>query len=632
MLPVLLFFAPLAIYWLGLYGDFFLDDYAHIVHNSTIQLTELSIASLWAAANSTTSGPLGRPLALASFALNYYFTGLDPYYFKLGNLLIHAATTLGVYFLVRKIVRNLTPGPYVVPISFFAALVWAIHPLNVSTVLYAVQRMTVLAALFTVWGMVMYCHGRERLIEEKTAGWAWLIAGAIVGAMGLFAKETAVLMLGYLLVIEWLVFKFRMPSPFQQRILQCSYIVIIGLPLVWAFSTYLLASNWMLAAYNGRAFTMGERLLTESRVLWDYIYLILLPNIQSMGLYHDGYRISHGLLDPPATIITLSIHATALVAGWMLRRKLPYVTIAFAWFYIGHSAEASVLPLEIKYEHRNYLPMLGIVIAMIYGIFIASDRAKNPRRVKYVVLGAILITFSSAAVVRSAQFGDFWGFSVMEAEHYPNSSRANQQAAVAIMKLMMESRSTSPELVKQATEYIYRSVQANPNTTAPLFTGILFLPALTHQSVPAPMLHELNNRLRYALPDANLNGYFIALLRQAESGNLYLDSSAIHRLFSSATLNPRINNGLKADIIACEAGYALTIEKNVLLSLSLINKAIEIDPSRTGVYVPAVWIYQEAGLWQDAMGLLKTLKQQDIYGINSKSIEWLSQRQKKKTS
>lgn len=630
MLLVLLFFSSLAAYWPGLQGDFFLDDYAHIVHNNSIQISDLTTGSLWAATNSTSSGPLGRPLALASFALNYYFTGLAPFYFKLTNLLIHALTAMGIYFIARRITTHLAPCQHAIAISFVAALVWAIHPLNVSTVLYAVQRMTGLAALFTVWGMVLYCHGRAEQIAGRSSGWGWLIAGALTGLTGLFAKETAILMLGYLLVIEWLVFRFRMPTHVQHRMLQGLYFIAIGLPLSWAVSTHLIATGWMHAAYDGRAFTLGERLLTESRVLWDYLSLTLFPNIQSMGLYHDGYRISHGLLDPPATIATLGVHASLMVGAWMLRRKYPYFTFAVAWFYIGHSAESSVLPLEIKYEHRNYLPMLGMLLAVIHGIHTATDRLKNPRRVRYVVLAALLTTFGGASVVRSAQFGDFWGFAAMEAEHHPHSSRANQHAAVAILKLMLQTKQAPPELVGQAIEYIHRSAQANPNTTAPLFTGVLFLPSVSREPAPQPMIDELSTRLQHALPDANLNSYFNALVRQAESGEPALDAATVHRLVARVELNPRINAGLKADIIANEAVYAFSIEHDPLLAQALIDKAIATDPSRTGIYVPAVWIYQEAGLWQDAESLMDKLKILDTYGINRTSIEWLSQRQQKK--
>lgn len=627
-LLALLFFIPLAIYWPGLHGDFFLDDYPHIVHNQAIQINRLDYESLWTAANSTHSGPLGRPLALASFALNYYFTGLNPYYFKLVNLLIHALTSVGVFCLLRKITARLAPG-HALPIACITTLLWSVHPLNVSTVLYSVQRMTGLATLFMVWGMVAYGYGRERLLEHKQAGWGWILLGLAAGAVGLLAKETAVLILGYLLVIEWLVFRFSMPTAMQRHVLQGAYAAIIGLPLVWALTTHLFSPGWIDSAYANRSFTLGERLLTEGRVLWDYLYLTWLPNIQSMGLYHDGYRISRSLFEP-STLVAAAAHVLLLGAAFMLRRQWPLLLFATAWFYVGHSAESTVLPLEIKYEHRNYLPMLGMLLLMTHGIYATSTRLKNAQKIRMLVLTAIVLTFSGSAFVRISQFGDFWGFAGMEADHYPESSRANQHAAISIIKLMMETKQSTPELIAQATVYLHRSARANPHSSAPLFTAVLFLPEFTHQPPATEFVEELSIRLHHALPDANINTYFNALLRQAEEGKLQISPTQVHMLFEHAEANPHIRSSTKADMIAVRAAYAQSVEHDNAKARAIIDRALATEPSMSGIYVPAVWIYQEAGMWQDAASLLGKLKKLDSYGIESRSIAWLSQRQHRK--
>jgi len=624
-LLALLFFIPLVIYWPGLQGDFFLDDYPHIVNNQAIQIDRLTFDGLWTAANSTNSGPLGRPLALASFAVNYYFTGLDPYYFKLVSLLIHALTSIGVFYLLRGITARLAPAQ-TLPITFIATLLWSVHPLNVSTVLYSVQRMTGLASLFTVWGIVAYMHGRTCLLEHKQAGWGWIMLSLAAGAVGLYAKETSILILGYLLIIEWLVFRFAMSTVLQRHILQGSYLALIGLPLAWALTTHL-SPGWVEAAYARRAFSLTERLLTEGRVLWDYLYLTWLPNIRSMGLYHDGYQISHGLSDPPSTLIALLAHAVLIASAFALRQRWPLLLFAVAWFYVGHSAESTILPLEIKYEHRNYLPMLGMLLLMIHGIYDATARLKNTRKIRATVLTAVMLTFIGTALVRTSQFGDFWGFSGMEAEHYPESARANQHAGISLIKLMLETGKPSPELVSQASKYLKRSAHANPDSTAALFTAVLFLPELTHRPPAKEFLDDLSYRLRYALPDANINVYFSALLRQASEGKLMLPPAKVHLLFEQTQKNPRIRKDTKVDIMAIQAGYAQSIENDNAKARAIIDLALKTDPSIRGIYVPAVWIYQEAGMWQDAENLLEKLKKLDTYELESQSIAWLIQRQ-----
>lgn len=625
-----MFFIPLAIYWVGLSGDFFLDDYPHILHNASIKIQQLDWNTLWAAANSTNSGPLGRPLALVTFALNYYTTGLDPFYFKLVNVLLHLLTGIGVFYLTRRIAIRFSDHQAASSIAFVTALLWLAHPLNVSTVLYAVQRMTVLSALFTIWGMVAYCHGRDRLLERNQHGWGWILLGLITGGIGLFAKETAVLILGYLLLLEWLVFNFQMPTQAQSRSLKTAYVLIIGLPLAWALTTHLFSPGWTETAYARRSFSFSERLLTEGRVLWDYLYLIWLPNIQSMGLYHDGYQISRTLFEPPVTFVAAAAHLLLIGAAFTLRKQWPLLLFAVAWFYVGHSAESTVLPLEIKYEHRNYLPMLGMLLLMVHGIYAASTRLKNAQKIRMIVLAGIVLTFSGSAFVRASQFGDFWGFSGMEAEHHPGSSRANQNAAVSLIKLMMRTQKSTPELVGKATEYLRRSAQTNPNSSAPLFTLVFFLPEITHQPPPQEFVDELSNRLRNTVPDANINSYFSAVLRQAEDKKLLLSNDQIHALFDQAEANPHIRKDIKADIIAIRAAYVQSIEGNNLRARATIDRALSTDPLSSSIYVPAVWIYQEGGMWQDAADLLQRLKMLDTYGIQHKNIEWLSQRQNNK--
>jgi len=625
-----LFFIPFAIYWVGLSGDFFLDDHPHILHNASIKIQQLNWNTLWAAANSTNSGPLGRPLSLVTFALNYYATGLDPFYFKLVNVLLHLLTGIGVYYLARRIAVRFSSNQAAGHIAFVTALLWLAHPLNVSTVLYAVQRMTVLSALFTIWGMVAYCHGRDRLLDHKEHGWGWMLLGLVTGGIGLFAKETAVLILGYLLLLEWSVFKFQMPTLAQSRSLKTAYVLIIGLPLAWALTTHLFSPGWADRVYANRSFTLGERLLTEGRVLWDYLYLIWLPNIQSMGLYHDGYQISRNLFAPPITFVAAAAHLLLIGAAFTLRKKWPLLFFAVAWFYIGHSAESTVLPLEIKYEHRNYLPMLGMLLLLTHGIYAASTRLKNAQKIGMIVLAIIVLTFSGSAFVRASQFGDFWGFSSMEAEHHPESSRANQNAAVSLIKLMMRTHKSSPELVAQATEYLRQSTRTNQNSSAPLFTLVFFLPEITHQPPPQEFIDELSNRLRNAIPDANINSYFSAVLRQAEDKKLLLSADQIHALFDQAEANPHIRKDIKADIIAIRAAYVQSIEGNNLKARATIDRALSTDPLSSSIHVPAVWIYQEGGMWQDAADLLQRLKMLDTHGIQHKNIEWLSQRQSSK--
>lgn len=172
------------LYLPGLQGNFILDDYANIVNNSQVHLERLDGAGLAAAWDSGIASTLQRPLAMLSFAANHLFSGMNPYYFKLTNLLIHLLTTLGVYLLVRELARSASNAADERSCQLFALFVtacWALHPLNVSTVLYVVQRMTQLATLASVFALYLYCRWRRQNTSFSASA---LPATATAGSCG----------------------------------------------------------------------------------------------------------------------------------------------------------------------------------------------------------------------------------------------------------------------------------------------------------------------------------------------------------------------------------------------------------------------------------------------------------------
>ena len=77
LLLVLFLIFSFLIYLSGLSGDYVFDDIANIVENQKIAITSLDYSSLRTAYWSGDAGPLGRPISMLTFALNYYFTGFD---------------------------------------------------------------------------------------------------------------------------------------------------------------------------------------------------------------------------------------------------------------------------------------------------------------------------------------------------------------------------------------------------------------------------------------------------------------------------------------------------------------------------------------------------------------------------
>src|SRR5690625_142958 len=171
LLLVAILIATWLVYWGtgGLDGGWLLDDYGNIVNNTGLVMHHLSWGELWHAMWSFKAGPLGRPLSLMIFALQRYFFGLHPEGFKAVNLVMHLMAVILLYGFTRALLhawrRRLAQGLSEARIEWVAlaiAAAWALHPMNLTPILYAVQRETIFAALFTLAGLWLYVYIRER--------------------------------------------------------------------------------------------------------------------------------------------------------------------------------------------------------------------------------------------------------------------------------------------------------------------------------------------------------------------------------------------------------------------------------------------------------------------------------------
>ncbi len=419
-----------ALYSPGARGPYLMDDEFTLADNRALLAPELSWAALREAALSRAAGPLKRPVAMVSFALNYHFAGSnDAYSIKLTNILLHVLTALGVFLLSRRLLFHLWQDRRAGLnwVALFIAALWALHPLHVSTVLYAVQRMTELAALFSVYAALAYVQGREKLLRGDAAGFGW-IAGALIAGGGLatLSKESGALLPVLLLALEAGVFRGA-AHPRLQRGARWVLGGTLLLPTL-AILGYLVSVAFVSAdGYGNRTFTLDERLLTECRALFFYLRLILLPDIGAMGLFHDDFAKSASLTHPLSTpFALLGVVALFGLALYALRRP-PLRALGFGllWFLAGHLLESTVIGLELVFEHRNYLPSYGPLFALGYYLALGSARLTRVRpALRGLLLAALVALFADGLYQRAMQWSSLERFALAEATQHPRSARA----------------------------------------------------------------------------------------------------------------------------------------------------------------------------------------------------------------
>jgi len=363
----------------GLGGPLILDDYAHLV--PIIEESGADPAYLWSKFGKSSSGPLGRPVAMNSFLADAVAYGPDIASWKRTNVLLHLVTGLLVawfaYLVVTASGRREAGSAWA--IASVLAGVWLLHPLHVSTVLYLVQRMTELSTLFVVAGLVCYMRGRMQQIRHGSGGWASiLVAFSVFLPLSLLSKESGLLLPLYCAIAEWVLFRFDGP-PRTRKIVSSSFLAVLIAHV--AAGVYLLAnfSSMVLDSYQVRDFTFLERVLTQPRVIVMYLGQLLVPSQQKMGFFHDDFPVSSSLTDPAVTIPSMVLIAALVASAIVVRKRIPLYAFGILLFFASHLMESSVFALELAFEHRNYLGACGLFLA-VYGLLdhFVTDRKWLP--------------------------------------------------------------------------------------------------------------------------------------------------------------------------------------------------------------------------------------------------------------
>lgn len=426
----------------GLWGPFVFDDKPNLLGNAFVHLDALDWSSLRNAAFSNQSGVFHRPIASLSFALNYYAAGgFASFPFKLTNLVIHILNGLLVFFLLRLICARLfetsteggTPD-YAGMLPLVVTAFWLLHPLQLTSVLYVVQRMNSLSAFFTLGGLLLFMHGRRRMESGLGGGLAIMFAGVVGGtALGLLCKENAALLPLYALVLELACFGGFAPDNSRRVQIRCFFLVVLGLPAMAAVGYAIANPDFVLGPYQSRTFSLDERVMTQPRVLFYYTGLSLFPSRHTLSLYHDDFVVSTGLLEPATTLIAIAGWVLVLVLSFRFRRRYPVLLLGVGWFLAGHLMESSVLALEMVHEHRNYLPILGLLLAATYALLFLFHRIRIDARITGTVV--VLIAFTLGFVTSSRAYS--WSSTGVLLEslikHRPQAPRAHGYYAEEII-------------------------------------------------------------------------------------------------------------------------------------------------------------------------------------------------------
>ena len=373
-----------------------------------------------------------------TFALNYHFGGLDVTGYHLFNLAVHLCTALLVYALVRLTFRTpkLSASGLVSQagtVALLAALFFVAHPVQTQAVTYIVQRLASLCTLFYLLALVLYVAARLGFDNQAAQGGGWrslaaggwhgplLLTGSFVAALlAMCTKEIAFTLPLVIVLYEASFFR----GQWQRRAL-----ILLPLLLTLPLIPYsILTSGSGVPLEDGaadlelqlRAHTDLPRLhylFTQFRVIVTYLRLLILPVGQNLDY---DYPVFTTLFTPPVLLSCLLLAALLVLAIYLYRlsseavdparvalHELRLVAFGIVWFFLTLAVESGLVPLaDVIFEHRLYLPSIGLAIALAVLIVLAAQRV-SLRLVARLVLPVAMLTIA-LLVVATWQRNQVW--------------------------------------------------------------------------------------------------------------------------------------------------------------------------------------------------------------------------------
>ena len=399
----------LAVLIMVIYGNSFsagwhLDDYQNILQNPKIHIDNLDPGTLLRALEHPQKERLWRPLAYFTFALNWYVGRDNVFGYHLVNILIHLLTTAFLYLTTRQLFQSPNMKGYDTEDASFIALMasslWAVNPIQTQAVTYIVQRMATLAALFTIVGM--YCYLRARTTRDRKMSAGFLLSCAACFLLGMASKENAIMLPLCIALMEAVFFQDLGNPKIRKRIL---LIGVVGSGLLFAVGIVVFLSGnplALLGGYEERAFTITQRVLTQPRVLIFYLSQIFYPIPGKLSIEHD-LAASTSLLSPWTTLPSILLVTGLLVGALLVAGKRPWLSFAILFFFLNHLMESSVIPLELIFEHRNYLPSMFLFVPLVAGF----KRLLDLYRLKQPTISRLLAAFGVCLLIATG-----WGTAI----------------------------------------------------------------------------------------------------------------------------------------------------------------------------------------------------------------------------
>lgn len=436
-----------------------MDDRPNIIKNNRIQIDEITPGELWKSMNAHPgSGKFYRPVACLSFGINWYFGKDDVFGYHVVNWFIHLITTWILFLTLLSLFRtpqltNKFSNDEIAFIAVTATLFWALNPLQTQAITYIVQRMASMAALFSLLAIYFYLQGRICIsIRQRQL---FFTASALSYLLAILSKENSVILPLTIPILEVFFFQTKLSKTILKKL---CYSLLTGI-LVSILAAVALQPDIIdriINYYDLRPFSMLERVLTEQRILLFYLTQLFFPHPSRLSIAHD-FPLSTSLFTPWETTAAILANILFIIFALKTGRKHPFTALAILFFYLHHLVESTVVPLELVFEHRNYLPSFFLFVPLsllLNKIFKGISHNKGLVVLAVLILSCIFTAEGYATYTRNKAWKTEQSLWLDALRKAPNSDRP---LAVLALQLGWGEGSTEKDQ-RKALELIKRTL------------------------------------------------------------------------------------------------------------------------------------------------------------------------------
>jgi protein O-mannosyl-transferase len=352
-----------------------------------------------------------RPLVILSFNINYSISEFEVWSYHLFNILLHSLATLLVYQLVRKVLKFLEEFSSQKSFSvlpFFAAMVFALHPLNTQSITYISSRSSTMVTVCYLSALILFFEGFKKWKQTGQKGWPYFISSGYFFFLGGLTKEIIITFPAMLFLFHFYFISRETPKVWFAT--YSKWISLLLVPLLTFVGYKQFAAGGLLSTSTAYLKPSTWFLTQTSVVPFEYFRKMLFPfnmNIDiDFPLLSNWLQPTHWLgMVTLITVICFWIKISTHVSETEeIGRR--FFGFGMAWILLTLLPTSSFIPLlDVAVEHRTYLPMVGLVFLMTGCFSYLREYLPGIKLINYCVM-LILIFFSLGVIVRNGDWKD----------------------------------------------------------------------------------------------------------------------------------------------------------------------------------------------------------------------------------